>query len=367
MRKFNSDTVNSSFYTKASLILMGLVALFFIIYVGQQILIPIVFSIILSILLNPFVNFLTKRRFNRALAILLVELVGVILAGALIVFIVSQLSHLGDNLPQLKQKLNGAFRDIVNWAATTFNQSEWKVEQWLDQTTEKGMENSSGVISQTLVTIQHVAVNVVLIPVYVFMILYYKVLILTFISKVFKQESHSTVVDVLTEVKSLIQSYLVGLMLEAGIIAALNTTALFIIGVKYAFLLGICCALLNLIPYIGGLIAMCLLMLFAFLTKSAGSAVVVMFVHMTIQLIDNNFLVPKIVGSKVKINALASILAVLVGGAMCGIPGMFLSIPVIAVFKVICDRVRSLEPLGYLLGDTMPHIGNSIFKYIKPR
>jgi predicted PurR-regulated permease PerM len=163
----------------------------------------------------------------------------------------------------------------------------------------------------------------------------------------------------------MIQSYLVGLLLEIGIIACLNTVSLLIIGVPYAILLGLTCALLNLIPYVGGLVAVGVTMTFAFLTKSTLAAMLVFFAHITIQFIDNNFLVPKIVGSKVKINALASIIVVLIGGALCGVPGMFLAIPVTAVVKVICDRISSLEPLGFLLGDTMPSIGKNIFSYIK--
>ncbi|MDO8899525.1 MAG: AI-2E family transporter, partial [Bacteroidales bacterium] len=77
-------------------------------------------------------------------------------------------------------------------------------------------------------------------------------------------------------------------------------------------------------------------------------------------LIDNNYIVPKIVASKVKVNALVSIVVIFAFGALWGIPGMFLSIPITAIFKVICDRIESLKPVGFLLGDTMPEI--NIFK-----
>jgi predicted PurR-regulated permease PerM len=73
-----------------------------------------------------------------------------------------------------------------------------------------------------------------------------------------------------------------------------------------------------------------------------------------VQFIDNNFLMPMIVGSKVRINALVTIVGVLVGGALCGVPGMFLSIPGLAVLKVIFDRVNGLKPFGMLLGDDVP-------------
>jgi predicted PurR-regulated permease PerM len=90
----------------------------------------------------------------------------------------------------------------------------------------------------------------------------------------------------------------------------------------------------------------------------------VVILYTIIQLIDNNFIVPKIIGSKVKLNALISILAVITGAAIWGIPGMSLSIPLQAILKLIFDRVDPLKPWGFLLGDTTPPILKPIFKKI---
>jgi len=79
-------------------------------------------------------------------------------------------------------------------------------------------------------------------------------------------------------------------------------------------------------------------------------------IHIFIQIIDNDYIVPKIVASRVKLNALFSIIIVLVGNALWGIPGMFLSIPLLAIVKVIFDHIDSLKPWGFLLGDTMPPV-----------
>jgi predicted PurR-regulated permease PerM len=73
-----------------------------------------------------------------------------------------------------------------------------------------------------------------------------------------------------------------------------------------------------------------------------------------VQIIDNNFTMPWVVGNKVRINALVTIIGVLVGGALCGVPGMFLAIPGLAVLKVIFDAVPHLRPWGILLGDQTP-------------
>ena len=137
--------------------------------------------------------------------------------------------------------------------------------------------------------------------------------------------------------------------------AVLNTTALLILGIPYAILLGIISALLNVIPYIGGIVGVALPMIVALATKSTGwYAIYVLAIFYFIQLVDNNYIVPKIVASKVKLNALFSIIVVFVGNALWGIPGMFLSIPLLAIVKLICDNIEPLKPWGFLLGDTMP-------------
>ncbi|HET6228226.1 MAG TPA: AI-2E family transporter, partial [Bacteroidia bacterium] len=165
----------------------------------------------------------------------------------------------------------------------------------------------------------------------------------------------TTLISILSEIKVVVQSYIVGLLIEMGIVAVLTTIGLMIIGVPYAILLGTITAVLNLIPYIGILVAGAISILVA-LTNFTDfkTAIGVIIVNSIVQLIDNNFLVPKIVASKVKLNALVSIIAVFVGGALDGVLGMFLAIPLSAIIKVIFDRIHGLEPWGYLFGDDMP-------------
>ena len=214
---------------------------------------------------------------------------------------------------------------------------------------------AAAAIGKTLVTVGGIVVVLFLVPVYIFLLLFYQPLLLDFIRSVFGKSNQSQVSEIVTQTKTVIQRYLLGLVIETVIIATLETATLLILGIDYAILLGIIGALLNLIPYIGGLVAVALPMMVALVTKESGwSAIYVLIIFYIIQLIDNNYIVPKIVASKVKINALFSIIAVLVGNALWGIPGMFLSIPLLAIVKLICDHIEPLKPWGFLLGDTMP-------------
>ena len=159
----------------------------------------------------------------------------------------------------------------------------------------------------------------------------------------------------LKQVKGAIQSYMYGLLIEGLIVAALNTLALVILGVPYAILLGILGAILNVLPFVGGVIAIALPVIVATITKDGfNTQIGIIISYIIIQFADNHFLIPYIVSAKVKINALISIVAVLLGGAVWGLSGMFLSIPFIGVLKIIFDRIPEMKPWGRLLGDEVP-------------
>jgi len=145
---------------------------------------------------------------------------------------------------------------------------------------------------------------------------------------------------------------MIGLIIEMGIVAAINSAGFFILGIRYAIFLGVLAAILNMIPYIGMLIASIICMLITLTSSTELTDIFgVLGILTVVQFIDNNIIMPRVVSSKVKINALITILGVLVGGALAGISGMFLSIPAIAILKVIFDRIDNMKPWGMLLGD----------------
>lgn len=349
------------FYLKISVLLLGLVAFFYTIYIAQNIVLPLVFAVLVSILLNPMVNFMMRHKVNRVVAIIVSLILGLLLMAGIVIFITSQFENLGDALPQLREKANAVFKQVTLWAAETFNLNYVKLNSWITRETNEGINNTSQVVGSTVGAVTHFAVVLVLIPVYIFLLLIYKPLILVFIAKLFPKELHSTVSEILSESKILIHQYLVGILIELALVSGLTAIGLFFIGIQSPILFGLITGLLNMIPYVGVLVANVTFCLVALVTKSPTAAVLVLGLYVLVQFIDNNFIVPKIIGSKVKINALATIIVVLIGGELCGIAGMFLAIPVIAVFKVICDRVEPLEPLGYLLGDEMPSSKKRIF------
>jgi len=347
------STFKIPFYAKAALIFIGLFAFIFTMSVGAHIIIPVVFATIIAILLNPLVNFLVRIKVNKIVAISIVVVFAIFAVAGVLYVVSSQISMISDTYPALKLKFNVTGSQIVQWVSEKFNIRASKINTWLTVTQTEAL--SSIAVGEKLTEAGQMLMTGILLPVYLFMILYYKPLLLEFIRKLFKTEHHSAVADVLMNSKKIIQSYLVGLFFEMIIIAVLNVSGLLLLGIGYAVILGITGAILNIIPYIGGIIAIALPMSVAFITKNSITYPILVFiVYIFIQFIDNHYIIPRIVASRVKLNALVSIIVVLIGAAIWGIPGMFLSIPLTAIVKVIFDHIENLKPWGFLLGNIVP-------------
>ncbi|MDO9511924.1 MAG: AI-2E family transporter [Bacteroidales bacterium] len=354
-------------YLKTVLITIGIFAVFAILYIAQSILIPLVFALIIAIVLHPVVNWLIQKKINRVVAIVIVLSITVIFIAAFSSLIFRQVIRFSESWPVLVDKSTAMINQTIADAAIFFDVRPKKIHVWIAVTKEELINKSSVAIGQTLVILGNALVVLFLIPVYVFMILFYQPLLREFIQRLFSESNKAKVSKIVSQIKVVIQRYLIGLIIEFVLVAILNIAALLMLGIEYAILLGILGALLNIIPYIGGIISVALFMLVAFVTKSPVHVLYVVVAYSLIQLIDNNYIIPKIVASKVKINALFSVIVVIAGNMLWGIPGMFLSIPILAIVKLVFDHIDSLKPWGFLLGDTMPPLIKiaPIFKKLK--
>lgn len=339
---------------KAPLVFICLIAFFAVLYIGGSIIVPLVFATIIAIVLHPVVNWVTRFKMNRIVAIALVLAMAILLIAVFSVLMIRQVNRFGESWPILMEKLSGLMDKLISDAASFYEIKPEKIYGWFTVAKEQLLDKSSAAIGETLAIISNGLVALFLIPVYVFMILFYQPLLREFIQKLFSEGKKEKVSKIVSQIKVVLQQYLIGLIIEFVLVAILNVVALLILGIDYAILLGILGALLNIIPYLGGIISVGLFMLVALITKDPIYVVYVGAAYTVIQFVDNNYIVPKIVASKVKINALFSIIVVLAGNALWGISGMFLAIPILAIAKLIFDHIDSLKPWGFLLGDTMP-------------
>jgi AI-2 transport protein TqsA len=336
-------------YVKAPLVLLGLALLVMTLHIASDIIFPLFFAAIFAIMLHPVEQWLLRRRVPPLLAITLTVVLGVTALLGLLYFIYLEASQLSSQMPLFKQKFAQTTTQVHEWLQNRFGLSDQKLQGWVSEAGNK----ASSLLGGTLSAVSGLLVVATLIPVYIFLLFLYQRRLVDFLIQAFSgRQQDSGVTEVLRESKAAIQSYMVGLLIEGSIVAALNVAALLVLGIPYALLLGVLGALLNFIPYVGGLMAIALPVLMAFVTKQGyGYPLGVVAVYMLIQFIDNHFLIPRIVASKIKVNALVAIVGVLVGNAIGGVAGMFLALPVIAILKIVFDRIQPLKPWGMLLGD----------------
>lgn len=344
------------FYAKLAFVLLSLISIFFIFYIGQGIIIPILMAILFAILLRPVMLFLKSRlHFPHILAVIISVLLFVLLIIGIITFLSWQVSDFISDWDKIQTNIKIHIANIQIYIRDHFNISTKEQEEYINSATADSMKTGKEMLGSTIISFTDTLFNLALVPIYMFLFLLYRTHFIKFLCKLFKPEHHERLQDIMGNVKVAVKSYLVGLSIQLISVATLTSIGLSIVGVKYAILLGVITGILNLIPYVGIMFAY-VISIFASLTGSPDLSLVigVLIVNAVVQFIDNNILVPMVVSSKVEINALVSIVGIIIGGSLAGVAGMFLAIPLIAILKVIFDRIEGLQAWGYLMGDDLP-------------
>jgi predicted PurR-regulated permease PerM len=351
------NLVDQPFNVKLLCTLLSLLATGYLVVLGKHVLAPLILASLLSMLLLPLAKFFEKKcRFRRNPASITTVLVMIAFIGGVFYFLGAQISRLVGDWPTFKEQLNGSTADVENWVSIKFNIDTAKQIKYVHNATTKIMNSGTSVAGATLVSLSSVMFFMLFSFIYTFFFLLYRGLIMKFLERVFSADNGRLVYDIIEQVQYIVRKYLLGLLSEMIIIAAFISIMLSVMGIKYAILLGVITGLFNIIPYIGIFSALIISSLITFATAATTTKVLwVIALFLGTHAVDANLLLPLIVGSKVKINAMITILGIVLGEMIWGIPGMFLSIPVIAVLKIIFDRVESFKPWGFLLGDEDEH------------
>lgn len=344
---------NQPFNIRLAAVIVSLIAIGYLVVEGKELLSPIVFSCLFSILLLPLATWLEKRCRLPKSAAAMISVVLMLSAVVVVFYLVgSQLASLGSDWPLFKEQVSASINSLQHWIAGKFHITRYQQQGYVNTAKNQLMDSGSVVVGATLISVSSTLLFVVFTFIYSFLFLVYRGLIMQFFVAVFRDENAAVVRDIVEQVQYIVRKYIVGLLLEMAIVTIIVATAFSIMGIKYAILLAVITGLFNLVPYIGIFTALAISTLITLATAPApGQAVLVIITLVSTHLIDSNILLPLIVGSKVRINALVTIIGVVIGEMLWGIPGMFLSVPVIAVLKIIFDRVESLKPWGLLLGD----------------
>ncbi|UOE38045.1 MULTISPECIES: AI-2E family transporter [Chryseobacterium] len=340
------------FLSKLTLAIISIIGIGYIVKLGQSILAPFFLAFLLAMIFLPIANFLEKKlKFPRSLSTLFSLAVLLVVLTGLLFFFGSQLSSFSKDIPQLTVQATNVFHDLQRWVSKTFNVKIDEQFTYLDEGLKKLLSSTGVILGFTLSIFSSGLAFLAFFIIFFIFILNYRRILNNFIVNVFNEKHKTSVQEVVSEVRIMTKRYIIGLCLQIIIVSILTTILLTILGVKYAILLGVLTGLLNVIPYIGIFISLLISCFIAFATGTVSSCVYVAIGYVLVHAIDGNIVLPFVVGSKVKINALFSFIGILIGEHLWGISGMFLCIPAIAIFKIIFERVDGLKPWGKLLGE----------------
>lgn len=340
------------FLLKLALAVISIIGVGYLIKLGQSILAPFFLAFLMAMLFLPLANFMERKlKFPRSVSTIVSVMIMLIILTGMIYFFGSQISSFSKDLPHLSKQFNLVFHNLQNWVSHTFNVKIDEQFDYLDQGLAKLLSSSGVILGFTFGVFSTSLGFLAFFILFFVFILNYRRILNNFIVNVFNEKHKASVQEVVSEVRIMTKRYIIGLCLQVIIVSVLATIVLTILGVKYAILLGVLTGLLNVIPYIGIAISLLISCFIAFATGTVSTCVYVAIGYVIVHAIDGNIVLPFVVGSKVKINALFSFIGILLGEHLWGISGMFLCIPAIAIIKIIFERVDGLKPWGKLLGE----------------
>lgn len=340
------------FLLKLALAVVSIIGVGYLVSLGQSILAPFFLAFLMAMLFLPVANFLEQRlKLPRSFSTIISVMIMLTILTGMIYFFGSQISSFSRDLPHLSKQFTMVFSNLQKWVSHTFDVKINEQLDYLDQGLNKILSSSGVILGFTLGIFSTSLGFFAFFILFFIFILNYRRILNTFIVNVFNEKHKASVQAVVAEVRIMTKRYIIGLCLQIMIVSILTTTVLTILGVKYAVLLGVLTGLLNVIPYIGIMISLLISCFIAFATGTVSDCVYTAIGYVIIHAIDGNIVLPFVVGSKVKINALFSFIGILVGEHLWGISGMFLCIPAIAIIKIVFERVEGLQPWGRLLGE----------------
>jgi predicted PurR-regulated permease PerM len=343
------------------------ISLFAIMILAKPILIPIGFALLISFILLPLANKFETWGANRILAALLtILLVIIILLGGIFLFS-TQLIELSKDLSDIKDKVLHIFTEVTLYFNRNFNFfADLGKDELMNQIKTWVNQSAGSLVQQTFNSTAAFVTGLIAAAIFTFLILIYRDgLVFAFIH-FYPKEKRDRAVSMLKSVQQVGKKYLVGMILIMVILGFINSIGLLIIGIDNPFLFGFMAAVLAIIPYVGTTVGAAIPVLYAFMTyDSMWVAIAVAIMFWAVQVVESNFLSPRIVGGSLKVNALAAILSIIIGAAVWGIAGMILFLPFAAMLKVICEEYDELKPIALFIGEQNQHEKPSSSKFFK--
>jgi len=327
-----------------------IIPIFGIIYtliLAKDFLYPLAFGILLSYLLYPIVNYLEKKGFPRILSIMLTILTAVAVFIAIAIFVLKRVNLFMDELPRFREMTVNHIESFQKTLESNFGIPAERLKKFLISNVFDLGSRSEKIFAATTGTVFALFMQ----PVYIFLFLYYRTKFAYFYLKIVGRENRTIAIEALREIAGVVTRYMLGVTIVVLILCFFNSAGLLIIGIKYPLLLGVIMALFSFIPYFGNIIGGMVVLTFALLTAdSSVFAFRVVIFTFIVHFFENNILSPNIVGNNIRMNPFIIILGLIMGAMIWGLPGMLVTIPFLAMVKIVLKKIPSMQAFAFLMG-----------------
>ena len=339
------------FIKKLTFSLLFIILLLFGLIQSREFLVPLLLGVLFAYLLYPMVGFLEKHKFPRILSIL----IGIFTAIGVIVlavnFFSNQISVFVDNLPEIKKQADINLEKMRDNISSTLGVTQRRFKGWEEDITS-GMFEISDEFKTIFTATTNTVINILLMPVFIFCLLYYRNKFHDFIIQMVPKGTETKTRLMLEEINLVTQKYMTGVFIVVSILSVVHSVVFTIIGLDYPIFFGVTAALFNFIPYFGTLIGAILPVLYALLAMQGTDYVLWILIYFfIIQFVENNILTPNITGGYIHLNPFVTILSLIFGSMIWGVAGMLIIMPFMAMIKIACQHISFLNPVGYLLSD----------------
>ncbi|MBL7857305.1 MAG: AI-2E family transporter [Cyclobacteriaceae bacterium] len=322
-----------------------------ILYFGRPLLVPLSFALLISCVLYPICLWLERHKIKRMAAILLSLSLLIVLTCGIVALLIQQIVSFSHEWSGLQDKLLTSYDEIGQWLSSEFNISKEKQTAWVNSIMNQSSGDAMSLIQKTISASAVSAVLLILIPIYAVLILYHRDRWIEVLFRLFPKQGKERIREILHLSIDSYYNFIKGMLLVYLIVGVLNSLGLYILGIPHALLFGLIAALLTFIPYVGILVASLLPISVAWITyNSIWYPLGVIAVFAVVQYLEANLIFPLAVSSRLKINTLVTIVAIITGGILWGVAGMILFIPFIGILKLIADRTPGLKTLAIVLG-----------------
>jgi len=317
------------------------------IYYAKPFLVPLCFGGLLAMLFLPLSRWFESKKIPKGFSILSCIIIFLALITGIIWLISWQITDLTTESTDIENKVRKMISEIEEYIGNNFGISKKQQEKII---TEQAQGNG-GMLSNLGSSITGFVVDFILVLVYIFLFMFYRSRLKTFVLQLISSQQKKNAETIIHDIEKVSQQYITGLGMMIACLWIMYSIGFSIVGVKYAVLFAIICGLLEIIPFIGNLTGTLLAILMVVIQGGGNEMVLgVVVTYLIVQFLQTYLLEPLVVGAEVNINPLFTIIILVLGELVWGIPGMVLAIPLLAIVKIICDHIPSLKPYGYLIG-----------------